>query len=152
MARKKTDTTESEAKAVDTLDAISAPQHSALIPFSLEVRKAIKAPDAIEREELDPITKAEVKDKETDTDLKRVYAYGMIGILGAQLLIMNIVFVAVGCGWIKYEDSSYLKIFMGGTLAEVFGVILVITRYLFSKNGTSSSSKAPRFLPTTKRD
>lgn len=46
---------------------------------------------------------------------------------------MNAVFIGVGIGCISYDEPSYLNLYMGGTLAEVFGVVLVITRYLFSK-------------------
>ena len=43
---------------------------------------------------------------------------------------MNIVFFGVGLEWLKFEEWS-LNLYMAGTLAEVFGVILVITKNLF---------------------
>lgn len=46
---------------------------------------------------------------------------------------MNAIFVATGIGCLRFQDPTHLNLFMGGTLAEVFGVVLVITRYLFSK-------------------
>ena len=37
------------------------------------------------------------------------------------------------CNVMKF-DAVTLQIFMGGTLAEVFGIVFVITKYLFSRN------------------
>ncbi len=47
---------------------------------------------------------------------------------------MNIVFICVGANYLNYEDYA-LHLYMGGTLAEVFGIVLVITKYLFAKKG-----------------
>lgn len=82
---------------------------------------------------IDPIQQADLHDRATDTGLKKLYATWFIGILIGQLAVMNLVFVAVGLGVLKFEHESYLNLFMGGTLAEVFGVVLVITKYLFSR-------------------
>jgi hypothetical protein len=71
-------------------------------------------------------------DKATDTALKSLYAKVMLWILAAQLLTLNAVFIAAGLRCLAF-DGSTLKLYMGGTLAEVFGVILVITKYLFPK-------------------
>ena len=83
-------------------------------------------------ENIDPYIEENKNDKRVDTHLKRMYAYWFIGILIGQLLCMNGIVVSVGLGWLKISDAT-LDIFMGGTLAEVFGVVFVITRYLFSK-------------------
>ncbi|MFZ2725008.1 MAG: hypothetical protein WAX77_02020 [Methylococcaceae bacterium] len=72
------------------------------------------------------------KDKESDRELKRNYAYWFIGILIAQLIVMNAVFIIVGLGYLKF-DAHVLEIYMAVTLAEVFGVIVVITKNLFPK-------------------
>ncbi|MGH8551886.1 MAG: hypothetical protein ACRERS_01175, partial [Methylococcales bacterium] len=82
--------------------------------------------------ELDPERQATVDDKRTDTELKRLYAKWFIGILIAQLLAMNLIVMVVGLDWLKYNESV-INLFMGGTLGEVFGVVFVITKYLFSK-------------------
>lgn len=74
--------------------------------------------------------RAVTNDLKTDTNLKKIYATWFIGILIGQLLIMNAIFVAVGYGCLTFE-SGVLKLYMGGTLAEVFGIVIVITRYLF---------------------
>lgn len=77
-------------------------------------------------------------DKRADTGLKKIYAVWMLVILGVQLILLNAIFILVGYHVLVFDDTSYLKMFMGGTLAEVFGVVLVITKYLFSKTGSSA--------------
>ena len=99
--------------------------------YIYEVRQALKSKDAVEKVSLDPPKEAQIKDQTTDTGLKKLYAWSFIGILIGQLLSMNIIFIAVGLDYLKFNDPWYLKLFMSGTLAEVFGIVFVITRYLF---------------------
>lgn len=112
----------SNVLSVDTTSLIAA------------VRQAASKKDtAVELTELDPFKRAQINDQETDTGLKRLYGKGFILLLAFQLLAMNGVFVAVGMGLLKFQDPNHLSLFMGGTLAEVFGIVFVITKYLFSK-------------------
>lgn len=76
--------------------------------------------------------RAETDDLRTDTRLRKHYARWFIGILIGQLVLMNVIFVCVGVGVLKFTDYA-LHLYMGGTLAEVFGIVYVITRYLFPK-------------------
>lgn len=114
-------------------DGPSSPPTGSRVPFIVEVRQAVNSPSATEKEHLDPLTAAKVDDQRTDTGLKKLYATWFIGILIGQLFLMNSIFVAVGANWLEFKEPTHLNLFMGGTLAEVFGVVLVITRYLFSK-------------------
>ena len=75
----------------------------------------------------------QVEDARADRELKKSYAKWFIYILIGQWLIMNIAFFLVGFGWLTFDQWS-LNLYMGGTLAEVFGVILVITKNLFSNS------------------
>ncbi|AZZ97381.1 hypothetical protein [Pseudoalteromonas sp. R3] len=79
---------------------------------------------------VDPMQAQKVKDAESDRDLKQKYAWWFIGILVVQLFIMNAVLVLVGLEKLQFEEWT-LNLYMAGTLAEVFGVILVITKNLF---------------------
>jgi hypothetical protein len=97
-----------------------------------KVSVSLQSPQAKTKDALDPERAAHVKDIETDIELKKMYAHWFIWILIGQLFVMNLVFVSVGAGWLQYENLT-LQIYMSGTLAEVFGVVFVITRYLFSK-------------------
>jgi len=71
-----------------------------------------------------------IQNLKQDRDLKELYARRMIHILVGQLGVMNVIIILVGFRFISL-DNLVLQIYMGGTLAEVFGVILVITRSLF---------------------
>ena len=83
-------------------------------------------------EELNLLQRQEIKERETDLALKKKYANWFIGILMGQLLIMNIIFVFTGLEYLNF-DKWVLQLYMGGTLAEVFGVVYIITKHLFPK-------------------
>lgn len=71
-------------------------------------------------------------DFEADIDLKKKYAKWLIGVMIVQLLIMNLVFALVGFKMMEYNDFI-LHLYISGTLLELFGLVLVITKYLFKK-------------------
>ena len=96
---------------------------------SRAVHEAVESPLT---PELDNLERAKVDDARSDTILKSRYANWSLGILCGQLLVMNAVFVLVGCRVLHYQDFV-LNLYMSGTLIEVFGVVLVITRYLFPR-------------------
>ena len=48
------------------------------------------------------------------------------------LALMNLIFIAFGLGWLLFDKWS-LNLFVGGTLLEIFAVVLVITKNLFPK-------------------
>lgn len=76
---------------------------------------------------------AQTKDLKTDTKLKKMFARWFIGILIGQLLVMNAVFILIGAGKLQFNDLV-INLFMCGTMAEVFGIVAVMARYLFSKH------------------
>ncbi|EHW2011075.1 hypothetical protein K3C01_003407 [Salmonella enterica subsp. enterica serovar Kentucky] len=69
---------------------------------------------------------------QAEIDLKKTYGKSFLCILAVQLLIMNMVFVADGFQWVFIDDTT-LRIYMAGTLTEVFGLVLVVTKYLFKR-------------------
>lgn len=50
---------------------------------------------------------------------------------------MNLAFTAVGLKWMGFERYE-LELYLAGTLAEVFGIVLVITKNLFPQRGAPS--------------
>ncbi|CAM4406963.1 hypothetical protein [Pseudoalteromonas ostreae] len=78
----------------------------------------------------DPLVREKVEDFKADRELKKFYANWFIKILIAQLVVMNLLFFCVGFQCLAFDEWS-LNLYMGGTLAEVFGVIFVITKNLF---------------------
>ncbi|WP_321359577.1 hypothetical protein [Pseudomonas extremaustralis] len=100
----------------------------------LNSRKTPSQPQlATEINRLDPLKRADLDDRNSDRNLKELYAKWFIGILIGQLLLMNAVIVGNGVGCLKLEESV-LKLYMSGTLLEIFGVVLVITKYLFKRS------------------
>lgn len=84
----------------------------------------------------DPLITERVEDSKADRELKKYYASWFIKILIGQLVVMNIVFFSVGFKWLAFEQWT-LNLYMSGTLAEVFGVILVVTKNLFPTKPTT---------------
>lgn len=74
--------------------------------------------------------RAKTRDLEADTELKKTFATSFIRVLKIQLILMNII---IGFKWLEFGDLV-VNLFMTGTLAEVFGIVMVMTRYLFSKH------------------
>ena len=73
-----------------------------------------------------------INDLESDRKLKQSYAGKFYILLVAQLALMNLIFIAFGLGWLLFDKWS-LNLFVGGTLLEIFAVVLVITKNLFPK-------------------
>ncbi|EEW2051179.1 hypothetical protein HEM55_023625 [Escherichia coli] len=71
-------------------------------------------------------------DFESEIKLKRTYGIWLLLILAVQLAVMNVVFIVVGLNKLAFEALT-LQLYMGGTLTEVFGLVLVITKYLFNR-------------------
>ncbi len=67
---------------------------------------------------------------ETDVDLKAGYGRSMFWLLVGQLIMMNLIFACAGAGWLFFNRFE-LNLYVGGTLAEIFGIVLIIVRYLF---------------------
>jgi len=127
--------------AVAQVPAVPDPKDPKDAALARAVRASLAQPSAHGIKKLDDMEQAAVDDRKTDTKLKKIYAYWFIAILIGQLLLMNLLFAAVGLKWLDFEDASHLNLFMGGTLTEVFGVVFVITRYLFSRK---DGEAAPR--------
>lgn len=106
---------EGRSESQDTLPALS----------STTAARQVEALDP-ERRKLDN------KDFEAEIDLKKTYGICFLIILACQLLIMNGVFIFDGIGLLKFKDLT-LQLYMGGTLTEVFGLVLVVTKYLFKR-------------------
>jgi hypothetical protein len=84
--------------------------------------------------ELPPESRLHRQDLAQDIELKKRYAYWLLGAMLLQLMIANGVFVVyawVGRDWDL--SPAVINIWLGATLAEVVGIVLVVTRYLFPR-------------------
>lgn len=70
---------------------------------------------------------------ENDNKLKSKYASWLIVILVIQLLALNILFILKGKNILNYSDTTF-NIFITGGIAEVFLLVRVIVKYLFTDN------------------
>ena len=68
-----------------------------------------------------------------DTKLKGRYATALIIILAIQLVLLNTWFVMKGLQKLSIADSTF-NIFISGGIAEVFLLVRIIVKYLFSDN------------------
>lgn len=93
-----------------------------------------KPPIAKEVSQLDPERqRLNNVDFEAEIKLKKSYGKWFLIILASQLLIMNGVFILVGYSTLTFKDNLTLQLYMGGTMTEVFGLVLVVTKYLFKR-------------------
>ncbi len=66
-----------------------------------------------------------------DNNLKKTYSKILIGILISQLIVMNIIFILKGAGVLQFADTTF-NIFITATIAEVFTLVTIIVKYLFT--------------------
>jgi hypothetical protein len=72
------------------------------------------------------------QDFQQDIALRRQYAKGAAWLVGVQMFLANAVFIGYGfaLGW--QLPTAAITAWLGATVAQTIGVVLVITRYLFS--------------------
>lgn len=110
---------------------------SAAIQKQLEFwRQSVKelAVPARELTKLPPEDRLHRQDLAQDIQLKRQYAKWLLGAMLGQMLFANVVFVLyawLGRDWVL--SPSVINVWLGATLAEVVGIVLVVTRYLFPR-------------------
>lgn len=73
----------------------------------------------------------------SDIKIKKKYSVILIIVLAVQFVALDLIFVAVGAGWLKYSDFT-LNIFIGAIFLELIGLVAVIVKYLFKDNITES--------------
>jgi hypothetical protein len=99
-----------------------------------EAAKALLASGRTEPSPELPEAYSHLAEKEVvqDRQLKLVYANWLRWLLGAQLGIADAVFIAyawVGRSW--HLDPAVIDIWLGATVVQVVGIVLVVTRHLF---------------------
>lgn len=117
------------------------PQHpsSKQSPFKLAL--AGDAFEDLDRLNLDPHDHEALRgiDHWQDIRLKKSYARWLLIMVAAQLVVADAVFIAyawAGEGW--HLDKGVIQVWLGATLVELVGVVLVVTQYLFPKRERGS--------------
>jgi hypothetical protein len=69
-----------------------------------------------------------------DIQLKKSYAKWLLLLVAGQLVLADVVFVAYAWAGANWKlDSGVIEVWLGATIVELVGVVLVITRYLFPR-------------------
>lgn len=79
---------------------------------------------------VDPLVKEDLDDRQADRALRKSYANRWFKVLVVQLVVMNVVFIAVGLGRLQFTEWA-INVYVTGTLAQVFLVVRDIVKYLF---------------------
>jgi hypothetical protein len=94
-----------------------------------EVRQALEGSAEVSNL---PFFAQDVREREQDIVLKRVYAFGLLGLLAVQILVIDgalSMYAWKGVAW-KIEPLI-IDIWIGATVVEVIAVVLVVTHHLF---------------------
>lgn len=92
------------------------------------------------------IVKAWKDQQSQDRTMRDRYAYYLIAAMGIQALIVNIVFVLMGCSVLTFEPWT-AKTFILSVFAEIASMVLIVVKYLF----TPSSDRVLQLLRDTKK-
>lgn len=110
-----------DPKTKDTLPAGGA--NEPIEPFSLSAATTVSSAEldaALDREERGDILK-----------MRKPYALALLIFLAGQLLFMNVVLILDGNHTLDIPAST-MQFYVTATLGEIFGLVTVATRFLFS--------------------
>lgn len=75
---------------------------------------------------------------ESDNALRKTYADNILRILIAELLVSNGVFIAYAWAGRKWNvPTAAINAWLGATVVQVVGIVLVVTRHLFPNRDES---------------
>jgi hypothetical protein len=78
---------------------------------------------------------------EQEHGLRQNYADWIIRVLGAQLFVADVVFVALAwAGWNWELSSGVIEVWLVATVVQVVGVVAIVTRHLFPNRDRSEAS------------
>lgn len=60
-------------------------------------------------------------------------------ILGFNIFLV----IAVGLGWLKYDDEWFLRIVLTTNLADIIGLVYLVVKFLFSKQVEGNNTTVP---------
>ena len=70
---------------------------------------------------------------------KRIGLFAIVGV-SAELIIANVVFIAYAWAGEHWKVPTVaINVWLGATVIQIFGILYVITNYLFPKSGTPLS-------------
>lgn len=89
-----------------------------------------------------PLQNLPQKDHAQDIRLKRIYALALLVGLGIQVAIVDAVFVGYAWAGVNWNVSEpVMGIWLGATVINVIGVVLVVTNCLFPQRSATGIPK-----------
>jgi hypothetical protein len=84
--------------------------------------------------------RAQAQSAEQDVKLKGFYAYFLPTVMVLQLAAADVGFFLYAQWGVDWEiDTSIMHVWLGATVVEVIGIVLVVTRYLFPRRDQTSA-------------
>ncbi len=68
--------------------------------------------------------------QDQDRKMRKTYANWLMGAMSVQVFAINVVFVLIGTGVLKYEQWT-ANTFVMATFAEIGALVLLVVKYLF---------------------
>jgi hypothetical protein len=112
---------------------VDSHEQGALAPSEAAIEQIADAGVAREIERLPaPLQNLPQKDHAQDIRLKRIYALSLLVGLGVQVSIVDAVFTAYAWAGVNWNvQEPVMGIWLGATVINVIGIVLVVTNYLF---------------------
>jgi hypothetical protein len=68
--------------------------------------------------------------QDQDRETRKRYANWLMGLMTIQVAAINLIFVLMGAGLLKFEEWT-ANVFVGSTFAQISAMVLLIVKYLF---------------------
>jgi hypothetical protein len=65
-----------------------------------------------------------------DREMRRVYANWLMLVMSGQIAAINIIFILIGCGLLKFEPWT-ANVFITAVFVEIASLVLLVVKYLF---------------------
>ena len=75
--------------------------------------------------------------QEQDRRMRKTYANWLLVVMSAQMVAINVIFVLIGTGCLKFEAWT-AKTFVMAVFAEVASLVLLVVKYLFPATSDKS--------------
>lgn len=76
------------------------------------------------------IVNAWKQQQDQDRKMRKTYANLLMGAMSVQVIAINVIFVLIGCGILKFEPWT-TNTFIMATFAEISALVLLVVKYLF---------------------
>jgi hypothetical protein len=97
-----------------------------------EFLEQIGLEDSTPVEELPPERQARLDDLKQLIRLKRIYGFAILGLMAAQLIVVNtgfLLYAGIGYGWAP--PTAAIQVWLVATFVQIVSVVVVITNSLF---------------------